>query len=167
MSGATAASARPDAPAERGFRAPGFRRNLGRRVVTALVLAILVIAVFFATPPWATVALAVAALSVGLFEYFGLLRARGIRPMRRIGFLLAAALFLDVAWPGWLGVPFSPLGALLLLGFALWRGGDYESVSSAAATLLGAVYIGALGGTIASLRLLAPVEAGAWRMARL
>ncbi len=122
------------------------------------------ITVFFATPPWATVALAISGLAVGLHEYFGLLRARGIRPMHRVGFLLAAALFLDVTWPGWLGVPFSPLGALLLLGFALWRGTDHESVSSAAATLLGAVYLGALGGTIASLRLLAPVEAGAWRM---
>jgi phosphatidate cytidylyltransferase len=143
---------------------PGFRRNLARRVVTGLVLAAGVIVVFFATPPWGTTTLAVAALSLGLFEYFGLLRARGIRPMRRVGFLLAAAFFLDVAWPGWLDVPVSPLGALLLLGFALWRGADHESVSSAAATLLGAVYIGALGGTIASLRLLAPVEDGAWRM---
>jgi len=51
-----------------------------------------------------------------------------------------------------------------LLGFALWRGSDHESVSAAAATLLGAVYLGALGGTIAALRLLAPVQAGAWRM---
>jgi phosphatidate cytidylyltransferase len=132
--------------------------------VTALALAILVITVFFATPPWATVALTAAGLAVGLFEYFRLLRARGVRPMQRVGFLLAVALFLDVAWPGWLGVPFSPLGALLLLGVALSRGSDHESVTSAATTLLGAVYIGALGGTIAALRLLAPVQSGAWRM---
>jgi phosphatidate cytidylyltransferase len=164
VSADTVASTQPEPPAPRGFHAPGFKENLGRRVVTALVLASAVIAVFFATPPWATVALAISALAVGLHEYFGLLRARGIRPMHRVGFLLAAALFLDVTWPGWLGVPCSPLGALLLLGFALWRGTDHESVSSAAATLLGAVYLGALGGTIASLRLLAPVEAGAWRM---
>ncbi len=164
MSDATAASTRPEAPAARGFAAPGFKANLARRVITAFALAILVITVFFATPPWATVALTIAALAVGLVEYFGLLRARGLPPMHRVGFLLAAALFLDVAWPGWLGVPFSPLGALLLFAFALSRGADHESVSAAAATLLGAVYIGALGGTIAALRLLAPVEAGAWRM---
>jgi phosphatidate cytidylyltransferase len=110
------------------------------------------------------VALVAAALVVGEYEFFGLLRARGLAPMRRVGLVLAAAFFMDVVFPGWLGVPFTPLGVLLLLAFALSRGADFESVSAAAATLLGAAYVGALGGTIAVLRLLEPVEEGPWRV---
>lgn len=122
------------------------------------------LAVLFLGPPELAVAVVGLALTVGLWEFGSLLQARGVQPMRRIGMLLAAALFLDVVSPGWLGVPFAPLGALLLLTFTLWRGADRESVSAAAATLLGAVYVGALGGTIAALRVLAPVEEGAWRL---
>jgi phosphatidate cytidylyltransferase len=84
--------------------------------------------------------------------------------MTAVGFLLAAAFFVDVVWPAGLGVRTAPLVALLLLAVALGRGADYESVTAAAATLLGAVYLGALGGTIAALRVLAPVEQGAWRV---
>jgi phosphatidate cytidylyltransferase len=69
-----------------------------------------------------------------------------------------------VVAPGWLPVPFAPLGALLLLTLTLARGSDFEAVSAAAATLLGAVYLGALGGTIAALRILAPVGEGGWRV---
>jgi phosphatidate cytidylyltransferase len=138
--------------------------NLARRLATALVAIPLLLLVFFWAPPWAGVALVAAALAVGVHEFFGLLRARGLRPMRRIGFLLAAAFFLDLTFPGWLGVPFTPLGALLLLTFALARGADFESVSAAAATLLGAAYLGALGGTIGALLVLPPVEEGPWRI---
>jgi phosphatidate cytidylyltransferase len=138
--------------------------NLARRVGTALVAIPVLLLVFFWAPPWAGLVLIAAALVMGEHEFFGLLQARGLKPMRRVGFLLAAAFFLDLAFPGWLGVPFAPLGALLLLTFALSRGADYESVSAAAATLLGAVYVGALGGTIGALRLLTPVDEGPWRI---
>ena len=164
MSGATAESPRPDRLPPRGLRAPGFLANLARRVATALVALPALLAVFFLGPPWLTVAVVAVALAVGLHEFGALVRARGIRPMQGVGFLLAAALFLDVVSPDWLGVPFAPLGALLLLAFTLWRGRDKESVTAAAATLLGAVYLGALGGTIAALRVVRPVEDGAWRL---
>jgi phosphatidate cytidylyltransferase len=133
-------------------------------VGTALVALPAILAVLLAGPPWLGVAVVVLALSVGLAEYYALLRGRGIRPMRLVGLLLAAALFLDVVTPGWLPVPFIPLGALLLLTFALSRGRDLESVGAAALTLLGALYLGALGGTIAALRLLQPVEEGGFRL---
>jgi len=164
VSGVTAESPRPDRLPERGLRAPGFAANLARRLATALVAIPVLIGVFFWAPSWAGVALIAGALALGVHEFFGLLRARGLRPMQRVGFLLAAAFFLDLAFPGWLGVPFVPLGALLLLTFALSRGPDFESVSAAAATLLGAVYVGALGGTIAALHLLAPAARGPWRI---
>jgi len=164
VNGATAESARPERLPPRGLRAPGFLANLARRVATALVALPLVLCTFFLAPPWAGVLLVAAALAVGLHEFFVLLGARGIRPMRGVGYLLAAALFADVVWPGWLGVPVTPLGALCLLTFTLARGADYESVSAAAATLLGAAYVGALGGTIAALSVLPPVAEGAWRI---
>ena len=164
MSDATAASAQPERLPPRGLRAPGFLGNLARRVATALVALPLTLGVFFLAAPWAGVLLVAAALAAGLVEFFGLVRARGMRPMPRVGLLLAAALFCDVVWPGWLGVPSSPLAALLLLTVTLWRGTDLESVSAAAATVLGAVYLGALGGTMAALRLLPPSQAGAWRI---
>jgi phosphatidate cytidylyltransferase len=110
------------------------------------------------------VAVVALALAVGFQEFSALVRARGMRPMEWVGSLLAAALFLDVVSPHWLGVPFAPLGVFLLLAFTLRRGADLESVTAAAATLLGAVYLGALGGTIAALRVLRPIEDGAWRL---
>jgi phosphatidate cytidylyltransferase len=133
-------------------------------VTTALVALPALLAALFLGPAWLAVAIVALALALGLGEFSSLLRARGIRPMPHVAFPLAAALFLDVVSPGWLGVPFAPLGALLLLTFTLWRGADFESVSAAAATLLGAVYLGALGGTIAALRVLHPIGEGAWRM---
>jgi phosphatidate cytidylyltransferase len=144
--------------------APGFGRNLARRLATALVALPAVLAAALLGPAWLALAIVVLALGVGLFEFYALLRARGIRPMRLVGALLAAALFLDVVAPGWLPVPFAPLGALLLLGVTLARGAEHESVSAAAATLLGAVYLGALGGTIAALRILPSPDEGGWRL---
>lgn len=163
MSGATAESSRPDPlPGRPG--APGFSANLARRVATALVVLPAILAVALAGPRWLALALVIAALALGLREFFALLRARGLRPLRLVGSLLSAALFLDVVAPGWLAVPFAPLGALLLLSVTLARGADREAISAAAATLLGAVYLGALGGTIAALLTLAPPSAGGWRV---
>jgi phosphatidate cytidylyltransferase len=146
------------------LKAPGFAGNLARRVGTALVALPALLAALFLGPPWLVVVIVAAALVVGLFEFFGLLRARGLRPMRRIGLLVGAALFVEVTWPGLFPVTILPLVAVVVLGFALSRGRDLESVSAAAATLLGAVYLGALGGTIAALRLISPEERGAWRL---
>ena len=105
-----------------------------------------------------------AALAAGLVEFFALLSAREIRPMRGVGFVLGVVVVLEVAWPGGFPLPLLPVLVLLLLTVALSRGKDLESVLAAAATLLGAVYVGGLGGTIAGLRLLAPTEQGAWRL---
>jgi phosphatidate cytidylyltransferase len=58
-----------------------------------------------------------------------------------------------------------PLAAVLLLGVTLLPGRDLiDRVPSAAVTLLGAVYLGTLGGTIAALRTLEPVAYGPWRI---
>ena len=55
--------------------------------------------------------------------------------------------------PGLGGPPVWPLAALLLLGLTLLPGRELtERIPAAAGTLLGAVYLGALGGTLAGLR---------------
>ncbi len=164
MSGATAESSPPDRLPPGRLGAPGFRRNLARRVATALVALPAVVAVALAGPAWLALGVVVAALAVGLVEFFALLLARGIRPMRLLGALLTAALFLDVVAPGWLELPSSPIGAMLLFAFALARGADSDAVSAAAATLLGAAYLGTLGGTIAALRVLPPADEGGVRL---
>ena len=139
--------------------------NLARRVLTALVALPLLVLVIFAGPLWLAPALMGVAVVVGLFEFYGLLRARGIEPLQRTGLVLSALLFFEVALPGWRHWPLWPLGALLLLMVTLRRGADFEAtVPAAAGSLLGAVYLGALGGTIAALRTLAPQEQGAWRL---
>jgi phosphatidate cytidylyltransferase len=163
VSADTAESPRPERLPARGLRSPGFLGNLARRVATAFVLLPAVLAVFFLAPPVAGVALVGAALGLGLHEFFGLVRARGIRPLAAIGYLLAATLFLDVSYPRWSAVPTVPLGVLSLLALALRRE-TLASMSAAATTLLGALYLGALGGTIAALRVEAPASDGPWRI---
>jgi len=122
-------------------------------------------AVLFLGPPLATVALVAAALTVGLVEFYKLLEARGLLPFRKTGLLLAAVIFVEETAIGWTGPPAWPLVALLVLTATLRRAGDLAlTVPSAAATLLGAIYLGALGGALAALRLLPPVDAGAWRL---
>jgi phosphatidate cytidylyltransferase len=121
--------------------------------------------VLFLAPPLATVGLVAAALLAGLVEFYRLLEARGLAPFRKTGALLAALIFVEETAIGRSGPPAWPLVALLVLTATLRRAGDLAlTVPSAAATLLGAVYLGALGGALAALRLLPPVDAGAWRI---
>jgi phosphatidate cytidylyltransferase len=148
----------------RGLRAPGFVPNLVRRVATALVALPALVAALFLGPTGLGVGLVAVAALVGLFEFYGLLRARQLRPMVLTGLLLAAAMFVEVAWPAWFGAPYWPLAALLLLTVTLARADPAEAVSASAATLLGAVYLGALGGTIAALLVIDPAAEGAWRL---
>jgi phosphatidate cytidylyltransferase len=145
--------------------APGFWGNLARRVATALIGLPAILLALFLGPPSLAVGLVAVAVAIGLAEFFRLLRARSIRPLQGTGFAVAAALFLDVVYPAWYGAPVWPLAALLLLTVTLHRAASLaDTVPAAAATLLGATYLGALGGTIGALRILSPVAEGAWRM---
>jgi phosphatidate cytidylyltransferase len=164
VSGATAESTPPDRLPPRGLAAPGFLPNLARRVGTALVALPALLALLLLGSAWLVIGVVALALALGLLEFFSLLGARGISPMRWVGLCFAAILFIDVVSPGRPGVALAPIGALLLLVATLRRGLDRDSVSAAACTLLGAVYLGALGGTIAALRLLPPAGEGGWRI---
>jgi phosphatidate cytidylyltransferase len=164
VSGVTAESSRPDPLPPRGLAAPGFARNLALRVGTALVALPLVVAALVLGPPWLVLAILAVALGIGLHEYFALVAVRGIRPLRLAGALVAGALFLDVVAPAWLPFPCGPLGVLLLLAAMLQRGLDQDSVGAGAATLLGAAYLGVLGGTIGALLVREPVAEGGVRI---
>jgi phosphatidate cytidylyltransferase len=142
---------------------PGFGRNVARRIATAVVVLPPLLAALFLGPPLLGVGVVAAAVLVGMWEFCALLEAGGLRPFRGTGLVLAAALFAEVAWPG--RAPVGPLAALLLLGVALGRApAGPGAIPSAAGTLLGALYLGALGGTLGALRVIEPASEGAWRL---
>lgn len=139
--------------------------DLGRRALTAVLVLPALLAALLLGPPVVGVGIVGLASLLGLVECFRLLEARGLLPFRVVGLAVAAVLFLETAHAGWPGPSTWPLLTMLLLTAVLARRGDFAvTVPSAAATLLGAAYLGALGGSLAGLRLLAPVEAGASRM---
>jgi phosphatidate cytidylyltransferase len=140
------------------------RANLARRVATAAVALPLLLAAFFLGPPLLAAGIVAAAVLVGLWEFFGLMKARGLAPFHVPGVALLVAIFTEVARPV---VPATlwPAVALVTLICLLPRGTDFSSiVPSAALTLLGAAYLGSLGGAVAALRLLPPDRDGAWRL---
>ena len=140
------------------------RANLIRRVATAAVALPLLLAAFFLGPPLLAAGIAAAAVLVGLWEFFGLMNARGLAPFHVPGVVLLMAIFVEVARPM---VPASlwPAVALVTLICLLPRGTDFSStVPSAALTLLGSAYLGSLGGAVAALRVLPPDRDGAWRL---
>jgi phosphatidate cytidylyltransferase len=141
----------------------GLGANLGLRVATAVVALPALLAALFLGPPWLGVGVVGVAAALGLVEYAGLMAARDLHPQRLAGLLLAAALFVDVAWPR--TPPLWPLAVLLLLAASLRGGAEpARAVPSLAATALGAVYLGTLPGAMAALLLLPPVGRGPWRL---
>lgn len=140
-----------------------FSANLARRVATAIVALPLLLAAFFMGPPALAAGIVAVAVVIGLGEFFGLMKARGLAPFPIPGAVLLGAIFIEVACPV---VPVSlwPAVALVILA-SLLPGADFaKTVPSAALTLLGAVYLGSLGGSVAALRLLEPNTDGAWRL---
>jgi phosphatidate cytidylyltransferase len=149
-------------------RGAEFWGNLARRVGTAAVALPALLALMFLAPPRATVALVAVATFLGLWEFNALLAARGVRPFRLVGGLVAAGVFAEIVVvdaPALWAVPVLPLAVLLVLGTMLQRADDIPgAVPAAAATLLGACYLGGLGGALAALRALPPADVGAWRL---
>jgi phosphatidate cytidylyltransferase len=145
-----------------------FWSNLLFRVLTALVVLPLVLLALFLGPPELILAIAALAVLLGMREFFLLAESRGLVSMRLTGVLLGAAIFAEMARPGWSGVPLWPALALVLFATTLRLARDVpKAVTSVAVTLLGATYLGALGGALAGLRFLDPVAEGAWRLALL
>ena len=136
------------------------RGDLGRRLATAAVgLPLLALALFWA-PPIVLILVVAAAASIGLLEFYALVHARGIQPLRATGAVVAVLFFVQTVRPALVPSAVLPIAAFIVLAVMLTRAGDVAgSVTSAAATLLGAAYLGGLGGTLAALRQ-APYELG-------
>lgn len=145
---------------------PGFKANLARRVLTALIALPILLAALLLGPPLLGGTVVLAALLLGLWEFFSLLEARGLVPYRVTGAVMMLAIFVEVVTRlDWVGPPLWPMVALVSLTALLLRVGDFTAtVPAAALTLLGATYLGALGGTIAGLRLLEPQIVAPWRL---
>jgi phosphatidate cytidylyltransferase len=143
----------------------GFGKDLARRLGTAAIALPLLLLALFKGPPWVMQVVAGAAVALGLFEFHQLLAAREVPPLRVSGALATALLFFEALVPGRFGVPCLPVAAIVVLLGALGRAHDIpRSITSAAGTLLGAVYLGSLGGTLAALRSVDVPRAGAWAL---
>jgi phosphatidate cytidylyltransferase len=146
---------------------PASRRfgDLARRVGTAVVVLPLLVAGMLWAPAPVGLGIVAVAVAIGFLELLALLAARGLAPFAVSGLLFTAAAFAQVAFLGWPRVPLLPAGMLVLLVALLTRRGAFaESVPAAAASLLGALYLGGLGGTIAWLRIQAPEALGPARI---
>jgi phosphatidate cytidylyltransferase len=154
--------------------APPVRSELARRVGTAVVVLPVLLAGMLWAPPFVGFAIVTAAVAIGAWEFDGLLRAGGVRPLRVAGLLLLALVYAHVGLVGGpmgyldgghFPVPLWPLVAVLGLTALVLRGGDFaRTVSAAALTLLGVLYLGGLGGAIAGLRVMPPLWLGPWRI---
>ncbi|MET0553557.1 MAG: phosphatidate cytidylyltransferase [Vicinamibacteria bacterium] len=139
--------------------------ELVRRVATAAVALPLLLGGMLWAPPLVGFAIVTIAIALGAWEYDALLVAKGLRPLRVAGALVLAAAYANVSLPWPLGVPLWPLAALVVLTALVLRASDFaRDVPAAALTLLGAVYLGGLGGSIAALRLMHPISDGSWRI---
>jgi phosphatidate cytidylyltransferase len=139
--------------------------NLATRVGTAVVVLPLLWAAFFLAPPWVGGLVIFLACVAALYEFYAFLKARGFQPLAAPGLLVMALVFAEVAHFG-AHPPLTPLAVMVAVSAALGRAATLnESVTGAALTVLGAFYLGALGGCMAALRIIEPAGSGPWRIA--
>jgi phosphatidate cytidylyltransferase len=142
--------------------------NLAARIGTAIVVLPLLLAAFFLGPPWLGAGIVSLACLVALQEFFTLVKGRGFQPLPAVGVLVMALVFVEVArvghrpWP-----PAMPVVMMVAVGAAaVGRVGTLaDRLAAVALTLLGALYLGALGGCMAALLLIPPVRSGPGRVA--
>ena len=118
-----------------------------KRVITALVLAPLVWALLRSAPAWAFGAAVVLVLSAGVLESYGVFSARGAKPLRAVGLLMAwgvAASFVE--FPDEFGVPLAlplALGTMVVVLGAMWTRKDpAEMFDAVLATLFPVLFVG-------------------------
>lgn len=137
--------------------------DLARRLGTAAVVIPVLLLAIFKGPPVAVVAILVVGAGFALWEFYGLLAARGIAALRVTGAAATAALFVPGAWPEVLSYVVVPAVVAAVVLAALARGRDIPgSVPALAGTLFGACYIGVLGGAMAGLRTIPAEPVGRW-----
>lgn len=132
-----------------------------KRILTALVVLPVLLYTVWSSIPYFFVVLATVAAILALNEFYGLWSRIGLTPYSVWGYAASLAIIACFAWDrtGWIGgVLAAAIIACLshaLSGVARMR----DSVLSAAATILGVVYIGLLVGFIVGIRMVDPVLA--------
>ncbi|MDH4161519.1 MAG: phosphatidate cytidylyltransferase [Nitrospirota bacterium] len=122
----------------------------GTRVATSVVLIPLLFIIVWVLPPIYFAGLAVVAAVVGLQEFYGMVKARGLKPLETIGFLLGAVLILEFSRTGMqrlgydLVLTFSVLAVLCARLFS--RRPVEGALEEIAVTLLGVLYVALLFG---------------------
>lgn len=156
--------------------------SLRRRLPVSVVLVAVVLGTLFHLPLWCFVLTVMAFTGAALFEFFTVVRNRGILIHRPLGVTLGLVLSLILAWrnlvaPGLMAVPawLAPAGPLMAWGWhVFWPGAiilvcirqlgrenNSEAVNGVSTTLFGLAYIATLFSYLYSLRALDPVR-GAW-----
>lgn len=156
-------------------------QNLRFRIFSSVILISLVVATLFWLPLWTFALVMVGFVSIALFEFFTMVRRRGILVHRPLSVLLGATFTCLVAWrslvePGLVATPvmgegatvmnwmwdiFWPATIVIIFIRQITRENTFEAVNGAATTLFGLAYIAGLFNYLFFLRSF-DVTQGAW-----
>ena len=159
------------------------RVNLLRRLGSSGLLICAVLFILFKLPVWVFSVVVSCFVMAGLFEFFTMIRNRGILVNRPLGLLLGVLFCALVTWHSfvdgglitppiggtgatlmnWLWDVFWPFAIISLCIRQVTRGNTFEAISGMATTLFGLAYIGALFSYFFYIRALEP-EQGAERI---
>ena len=155
--------------------------NLARRLITSALLIALVLGTLFACPLWTFALVVIAFIAVALYEFFTMVRQRGILVHRPLSIGLGVVFSLLVAWrslvePGLVPAPglgegatvlswawdiFWPVTIVLIFLRQFTRQNTFEALSGLATTLFGLAYIAGLFSYVFYLRAFKGQD-GAW-----
>jgi len=155
--------------------------NLGNRLVSSALLIALILLTLFWFPLWVYVVVVMGFITVALYEFFTMVRHRGILVHRPLTIGLGVVLAGLVAWrslvkPGLVPTPilgpgatvvswmldiFWPATIVIIFIRQLTRENTFEALGGLATTLFGLAYVAALFSYFFNLRAIDPVQ-GAW-----
>lgn len=155
--------------------------NLAQRLITSALLITLVLGTLFACPLWTFALVVITFIAVALYEFFTMVRQRGILVNRPLSIGLGVVFSLLVAWrslvkPGLVLAPalaegatvfrwawdiFWPVTIVLIFLRQFTRQNTFEALSGLATTLFGLAYIAGLFNYFFYLRTLKGQD-GAW-----
>lgn len=161
-------------------------KNLGHRLLSSAILISLVLATLFWFPLWVYALVVSGFVVLGLFEFFTMVRHRGILVHRPLSVGLGVVFISLVAWrslvePGLMPTPivgagasaiswmwdiFWPLTIIVIFIRQFTRENTFEALGGLATTLFGLAYIAALFSYLFYIRAMDAVH-GAWLIAYL
>ena len=171
----------PIAPGHPPEKRPSRMQNLGFRLFSSSILISLVLGTLFWFPLWVFAVVMIGFVCVGLYEFFTMVRHRGILVHRPLSVILGATFTCLVAWrslvePGLVSTPvvgegvtvmswmwdiFWPATIVIIFIRQITRENTFEALSGAATTLFGLAYIAGLFNYLFYLRTFNATQ-GAW-----